>query len=181
MIWESSYWKEDLLRLAAGLRKRQHRRRWSERAQAKLEKEILYAFYAVRKLIEAKRLTDRVANLQCVARSYPYTYTGKRLTLFDWVRNFEVAYDFRKEKSERLPIRFICNQIIHSYVFIECFGKSGGLSGIFFSSESQRYKRLYHMSIREILKALSKVGSDHVWNARAIYDDKLGDFVLRQE
>ena len=73
MIWESQFWKEDLARLALQLKKRTGQRRWSERSLAKLEKEVFIGFYAIRKLLESKKLSERLTKTQIPIETFPYT------------------------------------------------------------------------------------------------------------
>ena len=52
MMWESQPWKDDLLKTAKRLEARTKQKRWPPRSEANIEKEIFYAFYAIRKLID---------------------------------------------------------------------------------------------------------------------------------
>ena len=65
MIWESAYWKEELLRQAEDLKKRSTQTKWSERSLARLEKTIMIGFYSIRKLIEAKKVSDAYEGQAC--------------------------------------------------------------------------------------------------------------------
>jgi len=59
MIIESRYWKKELLKIADKLSKRLiYRKRWSEAQFGTFEKEIMIGFYIVRKLIEAKKISN---------------------------------------------------------------------------------------------------------------------------
>jgi hypothetical protein len=120
MIWESHYWKEDLARLADCLRNRAKQRRWSERSIAKLEKELFIGFYSVRKLLEAKKLSEKEVNRLVPADSYSYT-GGQLVTLLNWNSKLAEAFDFEKPKKIMLSIIFLCNQVIHSYIYKEVF------------------------------------------------------------
>ncbi|HEX9938589.1 MAG TPA: hypothetical protein VGB15_15735, partial [Longimicrobium sp.] len=78
MIWESSYWKEDLLKQAEALRKRTTQRRWPEISFARLEQAVMLGFYSIRKLVEARKLSDHVASSAIPVTTYPPT--GKPIT-----------------------------------------------------------------------------------------------------
>lgn len=79
MIWGSHSWKEDLARLAGNLRKKAQQRRWPERSTAKLEKEVFMGFYAIRKLLEAKKLSESEINRLILATVVAYRIRPTRL------------------------------------------------------------------------------------------------------
>jgi len=54
---ESHCWKEYLSRIAKRLDRWKTQRRWSERSICIFERDILIAFFCIRKLIEAGKLT----------------------------------------------------------------------------------------------------------------------------
>ena len=58
MIAESYYWKRELLRVAARLRRRLTQRRWPEASFSVVEMDLMVGFYAIRKLAEAKKISD---------------------------------------------------------------------------------------------------------------------------
>ena len=60
MIWESQYWKDELLRTASKLNKRLNQKRWPESSMASLEKEIMIGFYIIYKLIAAHKLSNYI-------------------------------------------------------------------------------------------------------------------------
>ncbi len=88
MIYESSYWKDDLLRYAAALRKKTKQRHWSERSQAVVEKLVFLGFYSVRKLFEAEKLSTSLRQLSLVTAIYPPT--GKNVTRHNWHKTDEL-------------------------------------------------------------------------------------------
>lgn len=54
LIGDSIPWKEDLLRIAESLERRTRQRRWVERTSFLVERDVMNAAYAVRKLNEAR-------------------------------------------------------------------------------------------------------------------------------
>lgn len=176
MIWESSYWKDDLLKIAAKLKARTKQKQFSERSLANIEKEVFFAFYATRKLIEAKKLSDSVTNLHVAVDSY--SWKGKPVTHFNWNRKLGILYDFKKKKSASLTLRLVCNQIIHSYIFTECFNSNGTLNGIMFCSDRERTKQLYCLDLSTIVRLLKKVGSDYPSKGTFTFDPKIGDYAI---
>lgn len=176
MIWTSSYWKEDLLKIADTLEKRRRQKHFSERALANLEKEIFFAFYATRKLLEAKKLTEKVVHFSVPVDSYPSK--GKGVTIFNFRFDIYKHFDFEEKTKEKVPLAFLCNQIIHSYIYLNVF-HGNRLMSILISSDHMRNRKLYSVKISAIQKILRKVASDTVRGMTSIYDKKTGDYVVK--
>lgn len=173
MIWESHPWKVDLGRRGAWLRKQQQNRKWPESSLVRVEQNIMVGCYCVRKLIEAKKLTDRVSN-----RSVPlvtYRPTGKRVTHFNWHRIDEL-YDLERSTREVKTLTFLCNQLIHSYVFICAHNAREGLTGIMFASDRQRHQCLYQVSIRVLANVFEAVARDGVWSSYFQWNEARKDY-----
>lgn len=178
MIWESRFWKEDLARLALQLQRRRAQRRWPERSLAKLEKEVFIGFYAIRKLLEAERLSERLTKTQVPIEAFRHTGAA-RITKFNWNRKVFDAYDFEKPLKERVTVKFLCDQVIHSYIYKEVFDDKGGLFGFLISSDWERSKKLYRVSIADLIKLFTSVGRDYPENHSAVFDPKRGDYIIR--
>lgn len=181
MIHSSSYWKDELLTLANKLERRRKQRRFSARSFAKFEKEIFFAFYAIRKLLEAKKLTQRVGKRSISVESY--SSTGKGVT---WLNRdtlgFEIEkyFDVTKRTHEKVSIGYLCNQIIHSYIFIpEFYGDR--LMRILISSDYMRNQKLYSVKIRDVERLLRRIAFDDVRRSRAIYSRQIGDYVVTND
>ena len=56
MIFESSYWKDELLRAASFLREKQSQKQWRGESYAKVEQKVMISFYSIRKLMDARKL-----------------------------------------------------------------------------------------------------------------------------
>lgn len=168
-----------MLKLAPKLKARQKQKRYTDRSLAVFEKEIFFAFYAIRKLIESEKLSDSVANLSVPAFSYPRK--GKPEPFRSWRYKLDALYDFQKRKPVPLNLGFVCNQIIHSYIYIEGFDDDGKLDGIFFSSDRERKRKLYYLELSAIVNLLKRVGSNYPRKWSGYFDEKKGDYVHAQE
>jgi len=63
MIYESSYWKEPLIKYAKRLETFKNRKRLIEKTMVDIERFIFIGFYSIRKLIEAEgKITDKTKN-----------------------------------------------------------------------------------------------------------------------
>lgn len=175
MIWESSYWKNDLLKTARKLGRKKNKKRWPERALVNFEKELFISFYSIRKLIEANKISTDLIMTKITAKSYPSL--GKVVTSMNWHRIDEL-YDFSTSNIEKISLIFICNQLIHSYVFMPSFNENSQLTGILFSSDKYRNKKLFSVDINDVIGILRKVGSNYPNSATLIYDEKKKDYII---
>lgn len=121
----------------------------------------MLGFYSVRKLIEAKKISDAVAEQRMNLSMYKHKDEWNPTT-FANKRKIDKLYNLDEEEIVSRNLRFICNKLIHSYVFEECFDhESGLLLGIFFNSDQDRNKALYYIEIQKIIEIFNQVGSDY--------------------
>lgn len=121
----------------------------------------MIGFYLVRKLVEAKKLSDIMAEQQVNLSMYKHKDEWNPTTRMN-KRKIDKLYNLDEEEVVSRNLRFLCNKFIHSYVFEECFDdESGLLLGIFFSSDKDRNKALYYIEIQKIIEIFEKVGSDY--------------------
>lgn len=175
MIWESSYWKDDLLKTARKLERKKKQKRWPERALVNFEKEMFISFYSIRKLIEAHKISTDLIETTITVKSYPSL--GKVVTSMNWHRIDEL-YDLSMINIEELSLKFIFNQLIHSYLFITLFNENNQLTGILFSSDRYRNKKLFSVDINDVIEILEKVGSNYPNRVTSIYDEKKKDYII---
>jgi hypothetical protein len=157
MIWESSYWKDYLLREAKSLRRRKIQRRWPPVSFARVEQSIMQGFYAVRKLSEGRKISDSLAVKTFEFTKYPSL--GKPTHHLNWHKTDEL-YDFSRGHKETEKLAFICNQFIHSYVFQLSISETG-LDAISVSSDRIKNKFLYCIRLNCIIKIFEMVGRDY--------------------
>lgn len=165
MIYESMYWKKPLLESASWLNRLKITERTQERTFVRLEKELFVAFYSVRKLVEAKKVSDEVAHRKYDITTHPNYSPVNRL---NW-QYIEDAYDLDKTAMVAKNTIFICNQVIHSYVF-HVFENEGMFGGIFVSSDRQRNKCLYRIEKNQIVALLRDVGKNYPSSVSFRYD-----------
>ncbi len=176
MIWESSYWKNELLKIAKRMSRRINQRRWLELSAVNVEKDVFLAFYIIRKLVEAKKLTTEAENLPVKLNVYPTL--GRAVTRNNW-RKIDELYNFSKQTTVRKGLQFICNQIIHSYVFfISIDDETGGLAGVLFCSDHERNRHLYELSTKTMIDILERIGNNEISTIHSNYDDKSGDWKI---
>lgn len=178
MIWESHFWKDDLLKYARALQIKTKQRVWRESSGVAVEKTVFLGFYSIRKLLEAKKLSSSFESLQVPALIYPPT--GKAVTLMNWHKT-DLLFDMDHPKRTKITLPDLANQAIHSYVFHHGVTDEGGLSFILLASDRQRKKGLFRISIRQIISVFRKVGKNYPWKSEYHLDPKTGDYKVFQE
>lgn len=176
MIWESVDWKEPLLRVSKQLTKWEKKKDLSDKDFVDIEKTILIAFYSIRKLVDARKLSNATQEMKINISSYPNV---KNVTLMNW-HKIDELYDLKKENREKRNVAFIYSQFIHSYVFVIGENDSGGLDGIFFSSDSQRNKKLYKICVDELMRIINTVGNDYPLGSERRFNEEKQDFDVFQ-
>ncbi len=157
MIWESRYWKEDLERKVESLTKRKTQKRWLESSFAKVEQDIMISFYSIRKLMEARKITDELANSSLPVKIHDSK--NDFITTLNW-HKIDKHYDLENPTYSNRDIRHISNQIIHSFVFAFEFSEEGTLTGFFFNSDKTKFSRLYYISLDDVLGLFTDVAND---------------------
>ena len=147
MIYESCYWKEPLLKDRDYLLRFRCTDSTKEKTLSLLEKKLFFSFYSIRKLIEADKLSTANVNSSWLVFSYRNI---SRVDLMNWHKIYE-KYDLEQEYQEMRSLRWICNQVIHSFVFVLVFEDDGKLFGFYFSSDKERNRKLYQIRRKQIL------------------------------
>ena len=173
MIRESGYWKQPLLEMADRL---EHLKAVSALfgELAQVERDIFIGFYSVRKLLEACQDHRRDPPPFYPLHKHPNL---KRVT---WRNNHRLdeLYDLSKASQEGRDVMFVCGRIIHSFVFAPCMSEAGGLDGAFFSSDLDKDKCLYFISIDEVISLFRQVGNDDPCDIKWSRDPETGKETL---
>jgi hypothetical protein len=162
MIHESSYWKDDLLKLARTLERRIIQTRWGDKNLFVVEREIFLGFYAIRKLIESKKISDSISRRRHELKEFPYS--GNADSLVTHMRDTE--YDLSSGKVSHLTTIDLCNQFIHSHHFLPFLPDGKHLIGFFFCSDRKRTSGIYLINIFTIVDIYRSVGSNYPTSMR---------------
>jgi len=176
VIWESGPWKEELLRIADRLHRKTEQRRWTDRTDANLEKDVFVACYAIRKLMESHKLSKSVLSCQVACVIVPRRQ-DKRVSHYNWHKLHEL-YDFGGQSDAVLSLRNLCNQFIHSYIFCPVFSERSLLDAVAVASDRKRRDCIYVIRVDSLIDVLRAVGSDDPDEQRAVWDDRLGDYSI---
>jgi hypothetical protein len=177
MIYDSSHWKDELLETATRLESISVRRRPSEKLLVEFEKTMFLAAYVVRKLMDAKCIsTDKES---CPIPVRTYRAIGKPVTLLNWHRITD-HYDLETPCDTSLPLRDVCNQLIHSYVFLPLTAsKTGPVRAVLISSDRERNRQLYELGLAAFAEILRGIGEDYPACAKLVFDRVKADYEVR--
>lgn len=157
MIHESSFWKDDLIKLADRLERRLVQTRWGEKNLYILEKEIFVGFYSIRKLIESKKVSDSLKTKSYEVNEFPYQGCPESI-----VTHFkEGEYDLNKAKRAHMTINQLCNQFIHSHHFLPFLPNGKNLIGFFFCSDHKRTSCIYLITLFDIVDICRAIGNNY--------------------
>ena len=164
MINDSVLWREQLWRSADELEYRKTQRRWTERTSSFVEREIMVGSSAIRRLHEARTVSDALA-----ARKWEVTRhlrTSARRPAI-WARATPSEYyDFPHGTSPMPSGTELCNQVIHSYIWM--------LDGIYVGSDRPRLSGLFFAPVDRSIERFRAVGSENVTCLR-LQRDAIGD------
>jgi hypothetical protein len=174
VIGDSVPWKEELLRVAEVLDRRTRQRRWTERTSFLVERDVMNAAYAVRKLNEARKISDEVAAEAVVCRRH--SLIGRPVDI--WNRHeFYEHYDMEHPESVALPLTDFCNQVIHSWIWMLSATEDPPhlFDGIYVSSDWARKRHVYFMPADIMISVFRTVGLDEIVSMEMQRDDDDGD------
>jgi hypothetical protein len=157
MILESRFWKDDLLAHAASLRARMAQQRWSDASFARCEQSIMLGFYAIRKLMEARKLPRRIRIAPVPMRSYPARGTAVNMANKDRV---EELYDLEHGSACKRSLRFVCNQAIHSFIFLLVTDERRHLVSVMVNTTNNCSKEVLELPAATIADVFELAGKD---------------------
>lgn len=176
MIWESQPFKADLLKRAAALRRRGDQRRWPRTSLIHVEQDLMLGFYSIRKLREARKLSESVANRVVTLSRFPPN-PPLNVNHLNW-HHLDRHYSLQHMTRCRKQLHYVCNQVIHSYIVIPAFTAIGGLDGFLFVSDRDRSAGLWKVDLSEVVSIFEQIALDEVLESRARWDSVRGDYVV---
>jgi hypothetical protein len=198
MISESYYWRDELLKTAIQLKKRNKIIKWTDSENGEFEKEIMIGFFIIRKLIEASKLTNKLISTNI--KGYKYPSNGQHMTFMNNHR-FHEFYDLEKRMNNTFDIKFLINQFVHSYIFYPLldienseirnsisdnisdeeysklyFREEKTIVGIWFNSDENKNEFLYEIKLNKIINLFEQVGKCNITRASYVFNPKKNDF-----
>jgi len=177
MIWESYYWKSDLIKTAKKLKNRLNQKKWFDSSFANAEKEIMISAFMIRKLFDSNKIEKEIETR--VVDAIYYKSNGKEMY---WTSNLFPGdyYDLENPIETKISLRNICNQIIHSYVFALIMTESNQLKSFWFVSDFNKAKQLVEVNINVYIKILDYIGNYWPINEYYHYNSESTDFEVKQ-
>ncbi|TNB71604.1 hypothetical protein FHJ30_13025 [Arthrobacter sp. BB-1] len=174
MISDSVPWRYELNRIAGRLERKTRQKHWTERSSFRTEKDLMMAGYAIRRLLEARKVSDSLAAKQIAIVRHP------RIGPVPDVYNrheIDIIYDLTNPIRDQVTLTHLANQIIHSYVLvISCdenetpFEGPDGVevegtylfNGFFLASEKERLKHAYFIDASTLIDLCRAIASEDV-------------------
>lgn len=141
---------------------------------AKLEVDTFVAAYAIRKLIEAKKVSDETEALRIRARAH--ALAKGPVDHWNW-HKIDELYDLDRSKAVDVALLSFCNQVIHSFVFMAVTDDEG-LEGFFVASDRERRNRLLHFALLDVAGAIEAVAIDDIVSSQTEFDPTTGERVI---
>jgi hypothetical protein len=133
----------------------------------------MLGFYSIRKLLEADKLSDDVANQNLRITAYPWM--GKTVTRVNRGQYWEL-YDLEHGRPVMRSLMFLCHQVVHSYVFVVSFDERGCFEGILVTSQRERHRQLCLVRSLQIIDLYEQIGNDSISEMTLTFDESLQDY-----
>lgn len=180
MVYDSWKWKMELREKKRQLLRYNTKKNFDnnfEGTHFKIERALLYSAFIIRILIESEKLSNDadIYNL-----NISYNIPKKNIDrLHRWLEEDE--YDWDNTINKLVVGKNICNWLIHSYVFKFLFEDNGVILGFFVSSDYDRNKVLYSVSLEEWIKYMDFIISDEVISVSSHFDEKRSDYIVKEK
>lgn len=174
MISDSIPWRTELARIASRLERKSRQESWSDRSTFRTEKDLMLAGYAIRRLTEARKLSDSLVAAELSVFRY------RRLGVIPDAYNKEDIdkhYALDEPLQSQIKLGHFCNQLIHSYILMHSFEdiiepveqEDGTIldgvryfNGVFIASEHERYKHIYFFPLDVIIALCRKIAVEDI-------------------
>jgi hypothetical protein len=80
-----------------------------------------------------------------------------------------------------MGLPYLCNQLIHSFIFVLHFSRHGTLRGIFFNSDLTKSKKLYYLPLATLEMVFRKVATNYPMKSQISFDPIKQDYSITQE
>lgn len=172
MIYESAPWKRDLLR-DADLIERWVVKPCSPRRSELFEKKIFLSAFAMRKLVEARRLSTSFLNRTVRALLLPSV--GRRPNRLN-NHHFDRQYLLDEGVPTDLSATRLIDLVIHSYTFVESMDDDDVIQGFLIASDRTKDRGLYEIQVSDYLALMRTAGRDDPQMTVFRFNEKSGDY-----
>lgn len=178
MAFESYYWKKNIKRDISTIQRKMEinvQKLTSKKLDevfSIVETKVFLIAFAIRKLLDTKKLPDRVTN-----KKIKITKFKKNSRAYGAFFDFEKLYELDKPIIAEMKARQILNQIIHGFVFQVFANSRGKLSYLYLTSDYDRSKFLYLVNLKTLMKKFEEISKQQVVSMSTTYDHSRKFFV----
>ena len=159
MISESYFWKKELLKSFQTLAKFRIQKRRNEASFVNSEKAIMISAYIIRKLTDANKIPINFLNEKIQIKTFlPITRSINRFNCF----RVDEVYNLNDYFFEIKDIRFLLNQLIHSFIFEFAINENNLVNGIFLNSDKNKDKKIYYIEYEWVLTQILKISEGNI-------------------
>lgn len=162
MIFESSPWKQQLLKDARSLKKISKTRLGESNEDewlTRLERLIFISAYSMRKLHESGKLsTDWTKTRLCCSR---FKFVGKSTPTALDSHRIETFYDLPTPLEVRMPSDEYCDRVVHSFIFSPVLSEEGFIEGFYLTSDRLKKQCLWLVPLAEVIALMARTGKDY--------------------
>ncbi len=175
MIVDSTYWKNDINTYINKLSKI-NTKKITGKTFFELEKYFFHTSYSIRKLHQSGKISDNLFKKNIVINYFqPLKHINKR----NWW-DIEGMYDFSNPKKCSIQLKYLLEQIIHSYTFTPVLSEDvKKVEFILFHSDKERNKKTYQIRIDEYIEILKEVSNNYPSTYQMEYDEKEDDYIIK--
>lgn len=132
-----------------------------EHYSLRLEKFFFISAFIIRKLKEANKLSDELENKDFNCIKYQRI---RKEDFFDQLNahRFNEFYNLEKEEKSFLKLEYLCNILIHSFVFNIFLDDNYILSGIFINSDRTKDEFLFQIELNTFIELINNVIDDDI-------------------
>lgn len=136
------------------------------------ERFVFWSAFVLRKLAEAKKLSDEFEAERFKVVRYP-TKGEDLLQDFMNAHKLETHYDLSAPENRTVDPIWIGSQLVHSFTFIPQIDDAGQASGLYFNSDRSRKESVFFIEWDEFARMLESLANDDVVSMR--YNRLTGD------
>jgi hypothetical protein len=174
---ESLYWKEELLRITNSIRPVPKPKRWSERAACTVVRDVSIGFFIVRKMIEIKKTSPQVSNMDLNLFCAPTINIINKLNYY----NIKENYDWEAETMHKKSLPYVCNQFIHSYLINLERSSDRNWSDLLVVSDFDRNDVVWRVPVSTIIQIFETLSNDSPSSITMSWNPNIGDYKVRTE
>jgi hypothetical protein len=132
-----------------------------ERPWLRFERFVFWSAFVIRKLAEAKKLSDEFEDERFKVSRHPATDPDRYQDHMN-AHRIESHYDLEKRETRTVDPLWIANQLVHSFSFIPRIDDDGRPAGLYFNSGRSRRTSLFHIPWVEFERLILLVCGDDI-------------------